>query len=39
MKVAIDDYILGDSTGMSIALIGILYFASVLVGAVSNYAM
>jgi ATP-binding cassette subfamily B protein len=38
MKIAIDDYILGDGTGMSIAFIGILYFASVLVGAVSNYA-
>ena len=38
MKVAIDDYILGDSTGMSITLIGILYFGSVVIGAVSNYA-
>lgn len=37
MKVAIDDYIMGDRTDVSIGVIGMLYFACVLVGSVSNY--
>lgn len=38
MKVAIDDYIMGGKAGLNITLIGILYFASVLIGSLSNYA-
>lgn len=38
MKVAIDDYIMGGKAGLNITLIGVVYFASVLIGSLSNYA-
>ncbi len=38
MKIAIDDYIMGDNADMGIGTIAVLYFASVAVGSVSNYA-
>ena len=37
IKIAIDDYIVGEKAGGGIKLIGLLYFLSILVGACSNY--
>lgn len=37
IKVAIDDYIVGHKAGEGIKTIGLLYFGTVLAGAISNY--
>ena len=37
IKIAIDDYIVGQKAGAGIKLIGLVYFLSILVGACSNY--